>query len=139
MKLNFRSLFTLYIFLIATSVTAQNEPANSAPAPGPLVAPTTGKQSSCAISEFKSIGLTENAVELRTKKIEAWIQKNGSKCSSDQLLIIYYNRGPWLGNSDSPHIAGLIEREIERKNSEGTNSMYETLDKDGKKVLKEKK
>ena len=33
----------------------------------------------------------------------------------------------------------LIEREIEKKNSEGTNSMYETLDKDGKKVLKEKK
>lgn len=138
MKIILRFLFTFCFFLIVTTVKAQNEPPNPA-SPAPTVAPPASKQSTCAISEFKSIGLTENAVEVRAKKIEAWILKNGLKCSSDQLLIIYYNRGPWLGNADSPHIGGLIEREIEKKNSEGTNSMYETLDKDGKKVLKEKK
>jgi hypothetical protein len=106
--------------------------AQTPPPPAPV------KTTSCAISEFKSIGLTENSVELRTKRIESWLDKNAALCSNDQLLLIYYNRGPWLGNADSPKIAGLIEKAIENKNLDTANRMYqESIDKDGKKVLKD--
>ncbi len=117
------------IYLVHLICTAETPPV-----PAPV------KPSNCPISEFKSIGLTENSVELRTKRIESWIEKNGAQCSNDQLLLIYYNRGPWLGNADSPKIAGLIEKAMEAKNFEQANRMYqESTDKDGKKVLKDSK
>ena len=122
-------LFFSLIFLVHLICKAE-----TAPVPAPV------KPSNCPVSEFKSIGLTENSVELRTKRIESWIEKNGAQCSNDQLLLIYYNRGPWLGNADSPRIAGLIEKAMEAKNFEQANRMYqESTDKDGKKVLKDSK
>ena len=91
--------------------------------------------SGCLVAEVKTLSLNIEEVALRTQQAQAWLQKNISRCSSEQLSAIKSNSPSWLGHALTPSLAGLIEGAIEAKisgNPALMGQLYESLGKEGK-------
>ena len=88
----------------------------------------------CLVAEFKTLALSLEDVPLRTRTAQAWLQKNISRCSQEQLSAIKSNSPSWLGHALTPELAGLIEGAIEAKisgNPALMGQLYESLGKEG--------
>lgn len=88
----------------------------------------------CLVAEFKTLSLSLDDVPLRTRTAQAWLQKNISRCSQEQLSAIKSNSPSWLGHALTPELAGLIEGAIEAKisgNPALMGQLYESLGKEG--------
>ena len=89
----------------------------------------------CLVAEFKTLSLSQDDVVLRTQQAQAWLQKNITRCTSEQLSAIKSNSPSWLGHALTPELAGLIEGAIEAKisgNPALMGQLYESLGKEGK-------
>ena len=73
------------------------------------------KGSGCIVANFKSVALTVHEPLARSAKAFQWLQQNAGICSLDQLMFIRDNRASWLGTSDSPAMAALIDATVEAK------------------------
>jgi hypothetical protein len=92
------------------------------------------RASACLVAEFKTLSLSLDDVPLRTRTAQAWLQKNISRCSQEQLSAIKSNSPSWLGHALTPELAGLIEGAIEAKisgNPALMGQLYESLGKEG--------
>lgn len=108
--------------LLALSPAVWAQPARAAGAGG------------CLVAEFKTLSLSLDDVALRTSTAQAWLQKNISRCSQEQLSAIKSNSPSWLGHALTPELAGLIEGAIEAKisgNPALMGQLYESLGKEG--------
>jgi hypothetical protein len=74
---------------------------------GPLKAP------SCAVADFRAIGVDSTDEQARRAKASAWLKKKGPNCSAEQLIVIRNNRSQWLGNADSATVAALVDGLLE--------------------------
>jgi hypothetical protein len=103
-------------------------------AAGPVLAAKPAAGSGCLVSEFKTLSLSQDDVVLRTQQTQGWLQKNISRCSTEQLSAIKSNSPSWLGHALTPELSGLIEGAIEAKISGNPTLMgqlYESLGKEG--------
>jgi len=104
-------------------MTASAQPAKQSPGSG------------CLVSEFKTLSLSLDDVVMRTQQARSWLQRNISRCTSEQLSAIKSNSPSWLGHALTPELGGLIEGAIEAKisgNPALMGQLYESLGKEGK-------
>lgn len=80
----------------------------------------------CIVGEFRSIAMTTHDPAQRHARSLAWLRDTGRYCSVEKLKIIRNNRSTWLGTSDSPEIATLVDRLIEAYES-GDKSLVADL------------
>jgi len=116
--------FSLHLSLLALAC-AMAGPAQAAKPAG----------SGCLVAEFKTLSLGLDDVAVRTQQAHAWLQRNISRCTSEQLSAIKSNSPSWLGHALTPALAGLIEGAIEAKisgNPALMGQLYESLGKEGK-------
>jgi len=88
----------------------------------------------CLVAEFKTLALSLDDVPLRTRTALAWLQRNISRCSQEQLSAIKSNSPSWLGHALTAELSGLIEGAIEAKisgNPALMGQLYESLGKEG--------
>ena len=88
----------------------------------------------CLVAEFKTLALSLDDVPLRTRTAQAWLQKNISRCSQEQLSAIKSNSPSWLGHALTAELSGLIEGAMEAKisgNPALMGQLYESLGKEG--------
>ena len=88
----------------------------------------------CLVAEFKTLSLSQHDVEQRIRQSRAWLQRNISRCSIEQLSAIQSNSPSWLGHALTPELAGLIEGAVEVKASGNPalmGQLYESLGKEG--------
>lgn len=100
------------------------------------VAATAAKPAAgaCLVAEFKTLSLSLDDVVERAQQARGWLQKNISRCTSEQLSAIKGNSPSWLGHALTPELAGLIEGAIEAKisgNPALMGQLYESLGKEG--------
>ncbi len=108
---------------LVAGVAASAQPARSAAGSG------------CLVSEFKTLSLSLDDVVLRTQQAQAWLQRNVSRCTPEQLSAIKSNSPSWLGHALTPELGGLIEGAIEARisgNPALMGQLYESLGKEGK-------
>ena len=94
----------------------------------------SARPAGCLVAEFKTLSLSLDDVPVRTRTAQAWLQKNISRCSQEQLSAIKSNSPSWLGHALTPELAGLIEGAIEAKisgNPALMGQLYESLGKEG--------
>jgi hypothetical protein len=105
----------------AKTQTAQADPA-PAPKPGkkgkeepppPPVKTGPFKAPSCAVAEFRAIGIDNPDEKTRRTKAIAWLKKKAPDCSAEQLIVMRNNREQWLGSADSATIAAMIDGLLE--------------------------
>jgi hypothetical protein len=105
----------------AKTQTAQADPA-PAPKPGkkgkeepppPPVKTGPFKAPSCAVAEFRAIGIDNPDERTRRTKAIAWLKKKAPDCSAEQLIVMRNNREQWLGSADSATIAAMIDGLLE--------------------------
>ena len=90
--------------------------------------------SSCMVAEFKSLSLAVHDPLVREQQAQAWLQKNISRCSKEQLSAIQSNSASWLGHALTPQLSGLIDAAIEARTSGNPalmSQLYESLSKEG--------
>lgn len=58
-------------------------------------------QTKCNVNEFYVIAATLHDPTERHKKLMQWLHTNGSKCSPENLMVIWNNLPIWAGNSDN--------------------------------------
>lgn len=107
----------------AKSQTAQAEPApapkppgkkgKEEPPPAPPVKVGPFKPPSCAVAEFRAIGIDNTDEKVRRAKAIAWLKKKAPDCSAEQLIVMRNNREQWLGTADSASIAAMIDGLLE--------------------------
>ncbi len=112
----------------AAAPAAQAPQAEPAPAPAPPKPAKKGKEPepppppkpqgplkppSCAVAEFRAIGIDNTDEQTRRTKATDWLKKKGPNCSADQLIVIRNNRSQWLGNADSATVAALVDSLLE--------------------------
>ncbi len=100
--------------------------------PAASAQPAAGR--GCLVAEFKTLSLSLDDVAVRTRRAQAWLLQNISRCSSEQLSAIKSNSPSWLGHALTPELAGLIEGAIEAKisgNPALMGQLYESLGKEG--------
>ena len=105
------------------SQTTQAEPAPApAPKPGkkgkeepppPPVKTGPFKAPSCAVAEFRAIGIDNPDERTRRTKAIAWLKKKAPDCTAEQLIVLRNNREQWLGTADSATIAAMIDGLLE--------------------------
>jgi hypothetical protein len=82
-------------------------PPEPAPKPGPLKPP------SCAVAEFRAIGIDTTDEQTRRTKAAAWLKRKAKDCTAEQLIVIRNNRSQWLGSADSAELAAAIDGLLE--------------------------
>lgn len=101
----------------------------------PALAAKPDAGSGCLVAQFKTLSLSLDDVPVRTQQALAWLQRNITRCSSEQLSAIRNNSPTWLGHALTPELAGLIEGAIEAKisgNPALMGQLYESQGKEGK-------
>ncbi len=119
MKLCLVSLMVLLGAVAPSAAWAQKAPASA---------------SSCLVAEFKTLSLSLHDVQQRVRQSRAWLQRNISRCSLEQLSAIKSNSPAWLGHALTPELSGLIEGAVEVKASGNPalmGQLYESLGKEG--------
>jgi hypothetical protein len=86
---------------------AAETPPEPAPKPGPLKPP------SCAVAEFRAIGIDTTDEQTRRTKAAAWLKRKAKDCTAEQLIVIRNNRSQWLGSADSAELAAAIDGLLE--------------------------
>ena len=102
-SLNSKVLVLAVLIFTATGVVAQKKTS-------PVKAPQT-----CFLSEFRHLALSTYEPSARSAAAKDWLIRNVVSCSVEQLNLISSNRGNWLGTSDSPYFAYLLDSMIEYK------------------------
>ena len=107
----------------AKSQTAQAEPApapkpgkkkgKEEPTPPPPAKVGPFKAPSCAVAEFRAIGMDNTDERTRRAKAIAWLKKKAPDCLPEQLIVLRNNREQWLGSADSATIAAMIDGLLE--------------------------
>lgn len=69
----------------------------------------------CFLSEFKQLALSTHEPILRTQAVLNWLANNVKTCTVEQLVMINSNRFAWMGTSDTPKLASILESMIEYK------------------------
>lgn len=77
------------------------------PKPGPLKPP------SCAVAEFRAIGIDTTDEQTRRTKAAAWLKRKAKDCTAEQLIVMRNNRAQWLGSADSAELAAAIDGLLE--------------------------
>jgi hypothetical protein len=102
--------------------TAQAEPApapkpgkkgKDEPPPPPPVKTGPFKAPSCAVAEFRAVGIDNPDERTRRTKAIAWLKKKAPDCTAEQLIVMRNNREQWLGSADSATIAAMIDGLLE--------------------------
>lgn len=91
------------------------------------------RDTGCLVAEFKTLALGQHDVQLRMLQARDWLQKNVSRCSSEQLSAIKSSSPSWLGHALTPQLEGLIEGAVEARisgNSVLMGRLYESLAKE---------
>lgn len=86
---------------------AEAPPPEPAPKPGPLKPP------SCALAEFRAIGIDTNDEQTRRAKATAWLKRKAKDCTAEQLIVLRNNRAQWLGTADSAELAAAVDGLLE--------------------------
>ena len=92
--------------------------AQEAPGKRPVRAPKASKpepQGICLVAEFRNLALTMHDPKQRQEAVITWLKNHTQTCSVAQLNVINNYRALWLGTSDSPQVAGIIDSLIELK------------------------
>ncbi len=116
------SIFAILFSFVASAAAQQNKSVASEPAP------------SCFLSEFRHIALTTHEPISRSSATQNWLAKNVMSCSIEQLNFINANRASWLGTSDSPYFAYLLDSMVEYKTAnkpEMLAQIFGSLGKEG--------
>lgn len=110
----------LALLLASTTLLAQTPPAQgtgntqarprAAPAPA---RPAPPPPPPCLVAEFRHLALSTHDPAARSQAAEAWLRTHLGTCSMEQLTIIANNRLQWLGTSDTPGLARLIDGAVE--------------------------
>ncbi len=87
--------------------TVVETPPEPAPKPGPLKPP------SCAVAEFRAIGIDTTDEQTRRTKAASWLKRKAKDCTAEQLIVIRNNRSQWLGSADSAELAAAIDGLLE--------------------------
>lgn len=74
---------------------------------GPLKPP------SCAVAEFRAIGMDNTDEQTRRTKATAWLKSKAPTCSAEQLIVIRNNRSQWMGSADSAALAAMVDGLLE--------------------------
>lgn len=89
--------------------------------------------SACLVADFKTLALVVHDPQLRAQQALAWLQKNLSGCSKEQLEIIQSNSASWLGHALTPQISGWMDAAIEARvsgNPALMSRLYESIPPD---------
>jgi len=62
----------------------------------------------CSVSNFYNIAYTLHDPSLRHQQLSIWLTKNGDKCDSKQLVLIWNRLAEWTGAADSAELRGKI-------------------------------
>jgi len=65
-------------------------------------------QTRCNVSEFYLLATTLHDPLERHKKLMQWLHTNGSKCSPENLIVIWNNLPMWAGTADNEMIRQQI-------------------------------
>jgi hypothetical protein len=65
-------------------------------------------QTKCNIYEFKLIASTLHDPTERHNKLMQWLNIQGSKCSKENLIVIWNNLAMWAGTADNEIIRAQI-------------------------------
>jgi hypothetical protein len=65
-------------------------------------------QTKCNVGEFYVIATTLHDPTERYKKLMQWLNINGSKCSPENLMVIWNNLPLWAGTADNELIRERI-------------------------------
>lgn len=75
----------------------------------------------CVVGDFRTLAMTTHDPAQRHTRALAWLRDTGRHCSVEKLKAIRNNRSTWLGTSDTPEIATLVDRLIEAHESGDKN------------------
>ncbi len=121
-KVFITSVFVFLFCFVAKAEAQQKKAQASVPAPA------------CFLSEFRHIALSTHEPITRSLVTQNWLAKNVMSCSIEQLNFINANRASWLGTSDSPYFAFLLDSMIEYKTAnkpEMLAQIFGSLGKEG--------
>ncbi|MFM8757045.1 MAG: hypothetical protein ACKODU_08530 [Limnohabitans sp.] len=119
---------------VQTTRPAPAQPTAPVPATPPTQAARPSASGGCLVAQFKTVTLSQNDVEQRTRQAQDWLLRNIGRCSTEQLSAIRSNSPSWLGHALTPQLSGLIEGAIEAKASNSPALMaqlYESLGREG--------
>ncbi len=119
---------------VQTTRPAPAQPTAPVPATPPAQAARPAASGGCLVAQFKTVALSQNDVEQRTRQAQDWLLRNIGRCSVEQLSAIRSNSPSWLGHALTPQLVGLIEGAIEAKASNNPALMatlYESLGREG--------
>jgi len=71
-------------------------------------------QTKCNINEFYLLATTLHDPNERHKKLMQWLNIQGSKCSKENLIVIWNNLPMWAGTADNEIIRAQIIYLFER-------------------------
>ena len=115
----------LFFNCIAISATAFAQVSeNPLPASGKKATKTV-KQGICLVADFRNLALTVHDPKLRQDLVLEWLKNHTDTCSIDQLNMINRYRAVWLGTSDNPKVAGIIDSLIELKSGGDPQKLQE--------------
>jgi hypothetical protein len=73
----------------------------------------------CSTVEFYGLGMTIFNPSERHTALNKWLDYNGSRCSTEDLVIIWNNLPAWAGTADSAQvrakIIGFYQQALERE------------------------
>ncbi len=81
--------------------------------------------SSCAVAEFRRIGLTVANPTERTDAAKAWLVSRGPSCDINQLNLLQSNLAGWLGSALTGEITVMVEGLQEAKLSKDPAKLQE--------------
>jgi hypothetical protein len=82
-------------------------------------------QGICLVADFRNLALTLHDPKLRQDAAIDWLRNHTQTCNLDQLQIINRYRAVWLGTSDNPKVAGIIDSLIELKSAGDSQKLQE--------------
>lgn len=62
----------------------------------------------CSTAEFYGLGMSIFNPSERHVSLNRWLDFNGSKCSTEDLILIWNNLPEWVGTADSAQIRARI-------------------------------
>ena len=110
---------------LACSVMVGAQEAPKARANGAKKAPKPEPQGICLVADFRNLALTLHDPKLRQDAAIDWLRNHTQTCNLDQLLMINRYRPVWLGTSDNPRVAGIIDSLIELKSAGDAQKLQE--------------
>ena len=110
---------------LACTVIVLAQEAPKARSGGAKKAPKPEPQGICLVADFRNLALTLHDPKLRQDAAIDWLKNHTQTCNLDQLQMINRYRAVWLGTSDNPKVAGIIDSLIELKSAGDAQKLQE--------------